>query len=118
MPASPTPFLQVALDTPLRRVFDYLPPAGMDPARIEPGMRVLVPLGRSRVVGFVTEDHLNPRLFGGESEDIVAVYFPMSYQIGGYTLYLHKSELEETQLSVEEAMRMVLIGGVTSAGRA
>jgi uncharacterized membrane protein len=40
----------------------------------------------------------------------------MSYQIGGYTLYLHKSELEETQLSVEEAMRMVLIGGVTSQG--
>ncbi len=79
---------------------------------------VLWRFGSARVVGFVTEDHLNPRLFGGESEDIVAVYFPMSYQIGGYTLYLHKSELEETQLSVEEAMRMVLIGGVTSAGRA
>ena len=38
----------------------------------------------------------------------------MSYQIGRYTLYQHKSDLEETQLSVEEAMRMVLIGGVTS----
>jgi primosomal protein N' (replication factor Y) len=50
---TPTAFLQVALDTPLRRVFDYLPPAGMDAARIEPGMRVLVPLGRRRAVGFV-----------------------------------------------------------------
>jgi uncharacterized membrane protein len=75
---------------------------------------VLWRFGTARIVGFVTEDHLNPRLFNGDSEDIVAVYFPMSYQIGGYTLYLHKSELEETQLSVEEAMRMVLIGGVTS----
>jgi uncharacterized membrane protein len=75
---------------------------------------VLWRFGTARVVGFVTEDHLNPRLFGANGEDIVAVYFPMSYQIGGYTLYLHKSELEETQLSVEEAMRMVLIGGVTS----
>lgn len=75
---------------------------------------VLWRFGAARMVGFVTEDHLNPKLFGGDSEDIVAVYFPMSYQIGGYTLYLHKSELEETQLSVEEAMRMVLIGGVTS----
>lgn len=73
---------------------------------------VLWHYGTARIVGFVTEDHLNPRLFGGDTEDIVAVYFPMSYQIGGYTLYLHKSELEETPLSVEEAMRMVLIGGV------
>ncbi len=75
---------------------------------------VLWRFGTARLVGFVTEDHLNPRLFGANGEDIVAVYFPMSYQIGGYTLYLHKSDLEETQLSVEEAMRMVLIGGVTS----
>ncbi len=75
---------------------------------------VLWRFGGARIVGFVTEDHLNPRLFGEGSEDIVAVYFPMSYQIGGYTLYLHRTELEETQLSVEEAMRMVLIGGVTS----
>jgi uncharacterized membrane protein len=79
---------------------------------------VLWRFNSARLVGFVTEDHLNPRLFGpGDTADIVAVYFPMSYQIGGYTLYLHKSELEETQLSVEEAMRMVLIGGVTSEGK-
>ncbi|MBB6095076.1 putative membrane protein [Povalibacter uvarum] len=75
---------------------------------------VLWRFNSARLVGFVTEDHLNPRLFGSDGEDIVAVYFPMSYQIGGYTLYLHKSDLEETQLSVEEAMRMVLIGGVTA----
>lgn len=37
----------------------------------------------------------------------------MSYQIGGYTLYLSKHEIEETDLSVEEAMRLVLIGGIS-----
>lgn len=79
---------------------------------------VLWRFGSARLIGFVTEDHLNPRLFGPEGAEIVAVYFPMSYQIGGYTLYLHKSELEETQLSVEEAMRLVLIGGVTSQTQA
>jgi uncharacterized membrane protein len=77
---------------------------------------VLWQFSGARLIGFVTEDHLNPRLFGEGGEDTVAVYFPMSYQIGGYTLYLHKSALEETQLSVEEAMRLVLIGGVTSQG--
>ena len=45
--------LRVALDTPLRRLFDYLPAApsaGVDPV---PGMRVRVPFGRRRLVGIV-----------------------------------------------------------------
>jgi uncharacterized membrane protein len=75
-------------------------------------------MGTARAIGFVTEEHLNPRMFGESEPDIVAVYFPMSYQIGGYTLYLPKSELEATQLSVEEAMRLVLIGGVTASNGA
>lgn len=68
----------------------------------------------ARLIGFVTEEQINERLLGSDAEDVVAVYFPMSYQIGGYTLYLHKAELQETDLSVEEAMRLILIGGVTS----
>lgn len=81
---------------------------------------VLWRFGTAQLVGFVTEEQVNPKLFGGDDVDLVAVYFPMSYQIGGYTLYLHKDELRETDLSVEEAMRLVLIGGVTSkaAGQA
>jgi uncharacterized membrane protein len=70
--------------------------------------------GAARLIGFVTEEHVNAKLFGTEAAELVAVYFPMSYQIGGYTLYLHKDQLQETDLSVEEAMRLVLIGGVTS----
>ena len=71
--------------------------------------------GSARLVGFVTEEHVSKRLLGGDSQDVVAVYFPMSYQIGGYTLYLPTRELLETDLSVEEAMRLVLIGGVSAA---
>lgn len=70
--------------------------------------------GPAQIIGFVTEEQVSPRLFGQKAAELVAVYFPMSYQIGGYTLYLHKDELHETDLSVEEAMRLVLIGGVTS----
>lgn len=68
----------------------------------------------AHLVGFVTEEDVNPKLFGSAAQDLVAVYFPMSYQIGGYTLYLPKTELQETPLSVEEAMRLVLIGGISS----
>ncbi|MCU0759257.1 MAG: primosomal protein N' [Steroidobacteraceae bacterium] len=55
--------LRVALDTPLRRLFDYLPPAPGAPAptlagapvEAAPGMRVAVPFGRQRRVGLVVE---------------------------------------------------------------
>jgi primosomal protein N' (replication factor Y) (superfamily II helicase) len=51
-PTSPH-ILKVALDTPLRRTFDYLPPPGVAGRGVQPGMRVAVPLGRRRAIGFV-----------------------------------------------------------------
>jgi primosomal protein N' (replication factor Y) (superfamily II helicase) len=43
--------LQVALDTPLRRVFDYLPPAGAAVSPPPLGVRVCVPFGRRKLIG-------------------------------------------------------------------
>jgi primosomal protein N' (replication factor Y) len=43
--------LRVALDTPLRRLFDYLPPLAGPPPAV--GARVRVPFGRQRLVGLV-----------------------------------------------------------------
>ena len=70
--------------------------------------------GSAHVIGFVTEDHVDSRSLGMGESDVVAVYFPMSYQIGGYTLYLPRADLHETDLSVQEAMRLVLLGGISS----
>ena len=46
--------LAVAIDTPLRRLFDYRPPADA-PAPCVPGQRVWVPFGRRKVVGAIVE---------------------------------------------------------------
>jgi len=50
---------RVALDMPLRRVFDYLPPEDAVPAGsgppVQPGARVRVPFGRQRLVGIILE---------------------------------------------------------------
>jgi primosomal protein N' (replication factor Y) (superfamily II helicase) len=43
--------LRVALDTPLRRLFDYLPPQDLPTPQV--GSRVRVPFGRQRLVGVV-----------------------------------------------------------------
>ena len=72
---------------------------------------VLVSIGRGKVLGFVTQE--NATIAGvGTDESLVAVYLPMSYQIGGYTLYLPRDRIEPTDLSVEAAMRIVLTGGL------
>src|SRR3982750_4730452 len=47
---------------------------------------VTLDLGFGRLIGFVTQEHANT-LGIGAGEDLVAVYLPMSYQIGGYTVY-------------------------------
>jgi primosomal protein N' (replication factor Y) (superfamily II helicase) len=47
--------LQIALDTPLRRVFDYLPPDPAPQVAPQRGVRVLVPFGRRRVVGVLID---------------------------------------------------------------
>jgi primosomal protein N' (replication factor Y) len=44
--------VRVALDTPLRRLFDYLP-APEDSLPAQPGVRVRVPFGRQRLIGVV-----------------------------------------------------------------
>lgn len=48
---------QVALDVPLRRLFDYLPPNAQ--ARIERGTRVKVPFGRQHRIGIVMAQSQN-----------------------------------------------------------
>jgi len=51
-----SPILRVAIDTPLRKLFDYLPPpqASRDTGWV-PGARVRVPFGRRRLVGILVE---------------------------------------------------------------
>jgi uncharacterized membrane protein len=72
---------------------------------------VTLDTGFGRLIGFVTQEHANTIGIGG-GDDLVAVYLPMSYQIGGYTVYLPRSKVTETELTVEQAMRIVLTGGV------
>ncbi|MCL7928497.1 primosomal protein N' [Halomonas llamarensis] len=50
-----SPILRVALPSPLRRLFDYLPAASAPACGWQPGVRVRVPFGRREVIGVVIE---------------------------------------------------------------
>jgi uncharacterized membrane protein len=76
---------------------------------------VLARFGEARVIGFVTQDDASELGIVGEQEGLVAVYFPMSYQIGGYTALVPRSRVVTLDIPVEAAMRMVLTGGVSGA---
>ena len=43
-------FLRVAIPSPLRRCFDYLPPTACDLHTLQPGIRLRVPFGRTTVI--------------------------------------------------------------------
>jgi len=77
------------------------------------GEAVWVPIGDLHVIGFITR---GPR-YGTPAADprdrTVAVYISMSAGIGGFTVYLPRSRLEPTGLTVEEAMRLVMTAGVS-----
>ncbi|WP_340680447.1 DUF502 domain-containing protein [Paraglaciecola sp.] len=62
------------------------------------------------LIGFVTGEQTGKELF--ERDDKIGVYIPLSYQIGGYTLYVNRNQVTRLKISVEEAMRIALTGGV------
>ncbi|WP_346838149.1 primosomal protein N' [Microbulbifer sp. SAOS-129_SWC] len=47
--------LRLAVPVPLRRLFDYLPPAGVEPASLVPGQRLWVPFGGRKLVAVLVD---------------------------------------------------------------
>jgi len=96
----------------VRDFAEFLPASG---ERRELRRVVMARLGDARLIGFVTRDDAGELGLGPGVEGSAAVYFPMSYQIGGYTLLLPRDCLEPLDLPVETAMRLVLTGGMSGA---
>ena len=75
---------------------------------------VRIPGSDMRLMGFVTRDHFSDLPDGVAAEGEVAVYLPMSYQIGGYTVFMPRSQITPIAMSREQAMRFVLTAGLRS----
>jgi uncharacterized membrane protein len=70
-------------------------------------------VGDARFLGFVTREHL-PEFEKAGVGDLVAVYFPLSYMLGGVTVYLPANAVEHINMPVEAAMRLALTGGMAT----
>ncbi len=76
---------------------------------------VMVTLDEAHLIGFLTSEQVTDLPVFAQSDDIVAVYLPMSYQVGGYTVYLPRSRVEPMDMSIEDAMRRVLTAGLSKS---
>jgi uncharacterized membrane protein len=86
----------------------------------EPALQVvsLTLPGNIRVLGFVTRVDFGDASSGIAHADEVAVYLPMSYQVGGYTVFVPRSACTPVDMSREEAMKFILTAGLKSASPA
>lgn len=60
------------------------------------------------LIGFVTSEDA----ILGTQEELLTVYFPMSYQVGGYMAYIPKARCQFLDIPVQKAMQQVLTANV------
>jgi uncharacterized membrane protein len=85
---------------------EYLKP-GRD-KRLNQVVLVRFPGAPVEMIGLLTRENLRDLPDPVTKEDRVAVYFPMSYQFGGCTVFIPRAWVTPTNLSVEAAMRSII----------
>jgi uncharacterized membrane protein len=92
----------------LKELTRYLAPG--EARRPDRAVLVRVPGAVIDVVGFIVREDLRGLPPALQRPGCSAVYVPMSYQIGGFTLFVPREWLTPLEVPVEEAMRDVLTG--------
>lgn len=69
------------------------------------------------LIGFVTREDVDGLAPPDQRAGRVAVYLPMSYQIGGYTLLVPRERVTPLDIPAQEALRLILTAGVAAPPR-
>ncbi|HAG91117.1 MAG TPA: hypothetical protein DCL41_04565 [Bdellovibrionales bacterium] len=91
----------------------FLSPGGKEKA--DRVVCIRFPGSEAELIGLVTRDDLVGLAEGIAKEGRMAVYLPMSYQIGGYTIFVPKAWVHPVKMGVEEGMRNVLTAWLPGA---
>ena len=68
---------------------------------------VEVTIAGHTLVGFITRESFSE--FPEMDQNRVAIFLPMSYQIGGYTVLVPRSDIKPINISIEDALQYSLI---------
>ena len=96
----------------LKSFADYFAPHEQDAQQV---VLLKSPDGELSIVGLVTRRTLADLPLDATTQTHVAVYLPMGYMIGGYTVFAPKSWLQPLDMSVEDAMRYSLVAWMGNA---
>jgi uncharacterized membrane protein len=79
---------------------------------------ILISLGDNiRLMGLVTREDFSDIINSDEMNNTIAVYLPMSYQMGGFTVFVPKDSVEPVDMGIEEAMRFTLTAAVSAKSK-
>lgn len=76
------------------------------------GKMVMVEIEGTRRLGIVTREDFEGVPDGIWKEGEIAVFIPMSYQIGGFTVFVSRTKVQPVDMTVDQGMRFVITGGV------
>lgn len=94
----------------LKSFADYFAPQKDTPSQQAVILRM--PDSQLEIVGLVTRQNIDDLPKGFLQGDRVAVYLPMGYNIGGYTLFVPRDWLQPIDMSVEDVMRASLFAWI------
>lgn len=77
------------------------------------GQVVIVEFNGMEMIGFITQEDPERLPESFRDRDGVLVYLPMSYMIGGFTVFIPRKDVRKCNMSMEEAMRFALTAGIT-----
>jgi len=85
-----------------------------------PGFKqvVLADVGGVHLIGLVTREDFSDLPTPLRRKDEVLVWLPLSYQIGGFTVWIPRSAVTPIELTVAEAMRFAMTAGITTQAAA
>lgn len=68
----------------------------------------------TRMMGLVTREDFKNLPEGIGTKDDIAVYLPMSYQLGGFTVFVKQDQIQPVDMTIEQAMRFALTAAMST----
>jgi uncharacterized membrane protein len=96
----------------MRDLFDFF-----SPKKEGLGQVVAVTYNGLEMIGFITQTDQQRLPESFREQDKVLVFLPMSYMIGGFTVFIAREHVRPLKMSMEEAMRFALTAGITGKDR-
>lgn len=92
----------------IRDFFDFFSPKDN-----KLGQVVAVTYNGLEMIGFITQTDQQRLPESFRDQDNVLIYLPMSYMIGGFTVFVPREHVRPLKMSMEEAMRFAMTAGIT-----